>query len=150
MSGIPDPKTARRHPGDVMSSEARSRVMSRIRGKDTGPERILASLLEMRGFTWESHVKRLPGSPDFVFAEQRVAVFVDGDFWHGWRFPLWRHKLQARWGAKIAANRDRDRKNHRKLRRLGWTVVRIWEHQLKKAPQQCLERVLRVLDSRCL
>lgn len=147
MSGIPNPRTARRHSGDIMSPEARSKVMSRIRGKDTAPERVLASLLESRGLLWEAHVRSLPGRPDFVFAEQKVAVFVDGDFWHGWRFPLWRHKLQEKWAAKIAANRERDRKNHRRLRRLGWTVIRIWEHQLKNAPEACRERVLHALDT---
>jgi DNA mismatch endonuclease (patch repair protein) len=130
-----------------MSPETRSKVMSRIRGKDTAPERVLASLLEPRGILWEAQVRSLPGRPDFVFAEQKVAVFVDGDFWHGWRFPLWRHKLQEKWAAKIAANRERDRKNHRRLRRLGWTVIWIWEHQLKNAPEACRQRVLRALDT---
>jgi len=92
-------------------------------------------------------VRSLPGCPDFVFAEQLVVVFVDGDFWHGWRFPLWRHKLQEKWAAKIAANRGRDQKNHRRLRRLGWAVIRIWEHQLKKTPEACLERVLCALNA---
>lgn len=147
MPGIPNPRTVRRHVGDIMSPEARRKVMSRIRGKDTAPERVLASLLESHGLLWEAHVQSLPGRPDFVFAEQKVAVFVDGDFWHGWRFPLWKHKLQEKWAAKIAVNRERDRKNHRRLRRLGWTVIRIWEHQLKKAPETCLKRVLHALDT---
>jgi DNA mismatch endonuclease (patch repair protein) len=132
-----------------MSPEARSKVMSRIRDKDTAPERVLASLLGPRGILWEAHVRSLPGRPDFVFAEQKVAVFVDGDFWHGWRFPLWRHKLQEKWAAKIAANRERDRKNHRRLRRSGWIVIRIWEHQIKKTPETCLVRILQALGMPC-
>lgn len=130
-----------------MSPETRSNVMSKIRGKGTAPERMLASLLESHGLLWESHVRSLPGRPDFVFTEQKVAVFVDGDFWHGWRFPLWKHKLQEKWAAKIAVNRERDRKNHRRLRRLGWTVIRIWEHQLKKSPETCQKRVLYALNT---
>ena len=71
-----------------------------------------------------------------------VAVFVDGDFWHGWRFPTWRLKLSEKWEEKIAANRRRDARNHAKLRRCGWTVVRIWEHQMERDPGACLRRVL--------
>lgn len=130
-----------------MSAETRSRVMSRIRGKNTGPERVLAAALAVEGFTWESHVRDLPGSPDFVFRRQRVVVFVDGDFWHGWRFPCWRDKLSERWEAKIAANMLRDRSAHRRLRARGWKVLRIWEHQIDQSLPMCLGRVRQaVLD----
>lgn len=116
--------------------------MSRIRGKGTGPERRLAALLIEVGLSWEEHAPDLPGRPDFVFRERRVAVFVDGDFWHGWRFPVWRDKLSEAWEAKIEATRRRDARNFRRLRRQGWRVVRIWEHQLKVDPQACMQRVL--------
>ena len=148
MSGIPNYRTPKNNSGDIMSADARSRVMSRIRGKDTGPERLISSLLEAQGLSWESHVNSLPGRPDFVFPDEKVALFVDGDFWHGWRFPLWRHKLSPKWAAKIAQNRERDRRNHRQLRRRGWIVVRVWEHQIKKTPAICVERVLQALKPR--
>ena len=90
----------RRHRGDIMSPETRSAVMSRIKGRDTGPERAMADVFSSRELTWESHVRELPGRPDFVFRDDRVAVFVDGDFWHGWRFPKWRDKLSDKWEAK--------------------------------------------------
>jgi DNA mismatch endonuclease (patch repair protein) len=125
-----------------MSPETRSRVMSRIRGKGTGPERHLAALLTKVGLSWEAHPPDLPGRPDFVFRDRRVVVFVDGDFWHGWRFPVWRDKLSEAWEAKIAANRRRDARNFRRLRRQGWKVVRIWEHQLDADPKACMRRVL--------
>ena len=124
-----------------MSPEKRSAVMSRIRGKDTGPERIIATALGEIGLKWENHAKDLPGRPDFVFRKQRVAVFVEGDFWHGWQFPRWRDKLSEKWELKIEMNRIRDRRNHRKLRRKGWSVIRIWEHQIKKDLPMCIERV---------
>src|SRR5262249_9473077 len=98
-----DLQKPRRHRGDIMSAQTRSAVMSRIRGKHSGPERAMATGLASLGLTWESHVQGLPGKPDFVFAEARVAVFVDGDFWHGWRFPQWRDKLSEKWEAKIEA-----------------------------------------------
>lgn len=115
--------------------------MSRIRGKDTGPERTVAAGLREHGLEWESHSRDLPGRPDFVFREQKVAVFVDGDFWHGWRFPVWRDKLSLKWEEKIERNRRRDARNHRKLRRMGWRVVRIWEHQLDRDAEGCLRRI---------
>ena len=124
-----------------MSPETRSAVMSRIKGKGTGPEKSVAKLLEEEGLTWEEHARDLPGCPDFVFRHWKVAIFVDGDFWHGWRFPQWRNKLSEKWEAKIAATRARDRRQHRRLRRGGWKVIRIWEHQIKKTPEKCRQRI---------
>jgi DNA mismatch endonuclease (patch repair protein) len=106
--------------------------MSRIRGKDTGPERVVGALLTEAGHAPEQHVSDLPGRPDFVLRDLRVAIFVDGDFWHGWRFIAWKHKLSEKWEAKIAANRRRDFLNHARLRRAGWRVLRIWQHQIER------------------
>ena len=120
--------------------------MSRIRGKDTGPERVIAEQLQGHGLRWEGHARDLPGRPDFVFRQELVAVFVDGDFWHGWRFPTWRKKLSPKWQEKIDATRLRDAKNHRKLRRMGWIVVRIWEHQVYRDAAACAERIISHLN----
>ncbi len=122
--------------------------MSRIRGKNTGPERMLAQALGPLGVKWANHVRELPGCPDFVFEEQRVVVFVDGDFWHGWRFSAWRDKLSQKWEDKIAANRRRDANSHRRLRRAGWKVVRIWEHQIELDLGTCAGRVAKALGLR--
>ena len=119
--------------------------MSRIKGRDTGPERAMAESFSSRELTWESHVRELPGRPDFVFRDDRVAVFVDGDFWHGWRFPQWRDKLSDKWEAKIDATRRRDARNRQRLRRMGWKVVRIWEHQIERSPDRCLVKVVSFL-----
>lgn len=132
----------RLHRGDIMSAAKRSALMARIRGRDTGPERRLAGELRKCGYRFQTHARELPGRPDFVFRRAKVAVFVDGDFWHGWRFPAWRLKLSEHWEAKIDANRKRDARNHARLRRAGWSVVRIWEHQLERAPEACVRRVL--------
>lgn len=128
-----------------MSPEKRSAVMSRIKGRGTGPEKKMAAAFASKGLSWEEHARDLPGRPDFVFRCAKVAVFVDGDFWHGWRFPQWRDKLSEKWEAKIEANRIRDARNHRRLRRMGWRVVRIWEHQLERDIKECLNRVLKNL-----
>jgi DNA mismatch endonuclease, patch repair protein len=137
-------KGVRLHRGDIMSPEKRSALMSRIRGKGTKPELAVAALLAETGLTWEEHAKDLRGRPDFVLRAQRIAIFVDGDFWHGWRFPAWRMKLSEKWERKIEANRTRDARNFRALRSAGWTVIRIWEHQIKKSPADCLARILSV------
>lgn len=129
-----------------MSAETRSAVMSRIKGRDTGPERAVASILLDLGLTPELQVRDLPGRPDFVFREQRVAIFVDGDFWHGWHFPRWRLKLSEKWEKKIEATRRRDARNHARLRRSGWRVLRIWEHQIEETPERVRERILKCLD----
>ena len=139
----------RRHKGDIMSPEKRSALMARIKGKDTQPERAVAAAFELAGLTdWESHAKDLPGRPDFVFRVPMVAVFVDGDFWHGWRFPIWKDKLSIKWELKIASNRARDQRNFRKLRRRGWTVIRLWEHQIRENPADAIARVLDALACR--
>ncbi len=129
------------HVGDIMSPEKRSAVMSRIRGKDTAPELEICRQLHRRGIRFGRHANDLPGRPDIVFRRVKLAVFVDGDFWHGWRFPLWQHKLSPKWRDKISANRERDKRNFRKLRRLGWTVIRLWEHQVELCSDACVERI---------
>lgn len=128
-----------------MSPETRSRVMARIRGRGTKPELAIAAMLIQKGLAFESHSRDLPGRPDFVFRDRRVAVFCDGDFWHGWRFEEWRLKLSEKWEEKIENNRRRDARNHRALRRAGWRVVRLWEHQIEGAPEKCIARVLSAL-----
>lgn len=139
---------ARRHRGDIMSPETRSRVMARIRGRDTGPELVVAAGLTALGFSFESHARDLPGRPDFVLRNIKLAIFVDGDFWHGYRFAIWRDKLSPAWELKIAGNRRRDTRNFRLLRAQGWKVVRLWEHQLERNAKACLRRVAKIIGER--
>lgn len=132
---------------DNLTPEQRSYCMSRVKGKDTGLEIRVRSELHKRGLRFRKHVKDLPGKPDIVFARARVIVFVDGDFWHGYRFSSWRHKVANFWQVKIAKNRERDAKNRRKLRALGWTVVRLWEHQVERSFDQCIDRIVAAVRS---
>ena len=113
----------------------RSRQMSLVRGKgNKSTEQRLATLLRANHITgWRRHLA-LPGRPDFAFpAPYKVAVFIDGCFWH--RCPSCQRRLPrsnaAFWAEKIASNVRRDRRANRQLRAKGWTVVRIWEHALK-------------------
>lgn len=115
--------------------------MQSVKGRDTSLEKVVSSALHARGLRYQRCVTALPGKPDFVFPRARVVVFVDGDFWHGWRFPEWQAKLQPYWKAKIERNRRRDRANFRKLRRAGWTVLRFWGHQVQRDLAAVVDRV---------
>jgi DNA mismatch endonuclease, patch repair protein len=127
---------------DNMTPGQRSRTMSRIRKTDTKPELIVRRLCFARGLRYRKHAARLPGSPDLLFPSARVVVFVDGDFWHGWQFHRWEHKLSSEyWKNKIRGNMVRDRRNRASLRKQGWTVIRIWEHEIQKDAAACIDRI---------
>ena len=132
-----------------MSPQKRSLLMAKIRGKGTKCELAVAELLRSADLKFEEHARDLPGRPDFVLRQARVVIFVDGDFWHGWRFPKWRLKLSERWEQKIENNRRRDERNFRTLRRAGWKVLRLWEHQVERSLDKCLERIRAVAGDEC-
>ena len=115
--------------------------MARVRSKDTGIELAVRSALHAMGLRFRKHARWLPGTPDIVFPRQKVAVFIDGDFWHGWQFSRWRHKLTPQWAQKIDANRRRDRRNFARLRRQGWLVLRVWEHDVLGDLDGAAERI---------
>jgi DNA mismatch endonuclease (patch repair protein) len=102
--------------------------------------------LRRRGLRFRKHVKSLPGSPDIVFTKEKVAIFIDGNFWHGWRLPAWEHKLSPFWKDKLRANRKRDQRNFRRLHALGWRVIRIWQHQIKQDPEACIRVITAALS----
>jgi len=118
---------------DWLTREQRSRNMASIRSKgNKTTETCFADLLRASRISgWRRHMS-LPGKPDFVFRLQRLAVFVDGCFWHGcprcYRLP---EDNRPYWKAKVVLNRRRDRRRERELRSLKWRVMRIWEHSLK-------------------
>jgi len=134
---------------DVHSATVRSFNMSRIRGKGNEKTEVrLARLMRAGGIRgWRRHLP-IPGRPDFAFRKQKVAVFVDGCFWHGcpkcFRLPK---QNRVFWKAKIEGNRKRDRSVNGRLRRLGWKVVRIKECQLKN-PERVVGRVAEAIGCR--
>jgi DNA mismatch endonuclease (patch repair protein) len=127
---------------DNLTPEQRSYCMSRIKGKDTGLELRVRSALHKRGLRFRKHFKELPGKPDVVFTKAKVAVFIDGDFWHGYRFSTWENKVSDFWKTKISKNRERDAENHRRLREMGWTVIRLWQHDLERDFEKSIERIV--------
>lgn len=118
---------------DVLTKLQRSRCMAAIKSKGNEQTELrLARILRAYRISGWRRQGNLPGKPDFVFREQRVAVFVDGCFWHGCRQHCRMPKTNAEfWAEKIARNIVRDRKRFRSLAQLGWTAVRLWEHELK-------------------
>lgn len=131
---------------DVFSKQMRSEVMSLIRSsRNQATELRLIAIFREYGITGWRRNQALRGKPDFAFRHEKVAVFVDGCFWHGcpkcYRRPSSNQKY---WDAKIAATRKRDRYVGRELRHMGWKVVRIWQHQMGK-PARVAGRVMRAL-----
>lgn len=130
---------------DHMTPAQRSRAMKRVKLRGGPLERIIHQELRKAGLHFEQNYKGLRGSPDVVFIKEKVAVFIDGDFWHGWRLPAWEHSLTEFWRKKLNENRKRDQRNFRCLRANGWVVIRIWEHQIHRDLRECVEKVLGAL-----
>ena len=124
---------------DIFTPKKRSWVMSRIRSRDTGIEKKTAHLLRKN----KIHYRRFPkvfGSPDFA-VEKKVMVFCDGDFWHGYQYNRKKKPPKKFWRDKIERNMERDRKVTRRLRADGWSVVRLWEHDIERNPGSCLRKI---------
>jgi len=122
--------------------------MSRIRGKDTKPEMIVRRLVHAAGYRYRLHRRDLPGCPDLVFPGRGKVIFVHGCFWHRHRCRYGRSMPSTRkafWKRKLEANRARDRKNRRALRRQGWDVFVVWECQTKR-PDWLLPRLVNFLE----
>jgi len=127
---------------DIVTPAVRSRMMAAVKCKNTSLEKSVFSALTKRGVQFRRHYKNLPGTPDVAFPRAKKAIFIDGDFWHGYRYPAWKCKITSNfWREKIEANRLRDRRNFARLRRLGWKVMRVWEHDMKYNPANTLQKI---------
>jgi DNA mismatch endonuclease, patch repair protein len=125
-----------------------SATMSRIRAKNTGPERAMRSALRAAGITgYRLNWKNAPGRPDIAWPGRKIAVFVHGCFWHGCpHCALQKPKSNSAWWAnKIATNKARDLRKANELQRAGWKVLTVWECRLKKQTAQQVKRVARLL-----
>jgi DNA mismatch endonuclease (patch repair protein) len=132
------------------ASPASSHAKSMNRSSDTAHERVLRTVLWKSGLRYRKNVKALPGKPDIVFPTARVAVFCDGDFWHGRDWQRLSRKLRtganaSYWIPKIKANRNRDRRNGRLLEREGWTVIRVWETDIHRDPEQATHMIAELI-----
>ena len=126
---------------DIFTSKKRSEIMSKIHSRNTDIELILMTELrrsKIKGFKYQ---EKITGNPDFVFKDQKVVVFCDGDFWHWYKFKTWKDKLNKFWQKKIANNICRDMVVNLKLKKEGWTVVRLWGHTIKQNPSYCIKKI---------
>lgn len=129
------------------------RIMSAVKSKDTRPELMLRKALWREGLRYRVNYKKLPGKPDIVFTKWKVAVFCDGDFWHGHNWSVRGKKsLQEEltgysqyWRDKILRNIERDEENNKALIALGWMVVRIWESDIKNDLDSCVKTIKELL-----
>ncbi|MEZ5595768.1 MAG: very short patch repair endonuclease [Pseudomonadales bacterium] len=133
---------------DSLTAERRSWNMSRIRSRDTGPERTLRSMLHRAGFRFRLHDRSLPGTPDIVMKKHRVAILVHGCYWHrheGCRNATTPSTRTNFWQEKFGATVARDERNLEALTQLGWKPVVVWECDLKKRPDDVLAQIKRKL-----
>ena len=130
---------------DVLTPRQRSHCMSRIRGKNTGPEMILRKALWSARLRYRLHA-RIVGRPDVAFVGARVAVFVDGCFWHGCPMHSVKPKTNGSfWAAKLARNKARDKVVTAALQSDGWTVIRFWEHEVEDDTRRLVRQVRRAM-----
>lgn len=121
---------------DNLTRSQRSETMSRVRGKDTGPELVVRRLVHGMGVRYRLHVRELPGAPDMVFPARGKVIFVHGCFWHSHRCLAGLNRPSSNkryWTPKLERNQRRDRANLAKLRRLGWKVLVVWECQSEES-----------------
>jgi len=123
---------------DVLTTEQRKFNMSRIRAKNTAPEVKLRKLLWSEGIRGYRIHYNLPGKPDVVYVKKKIAIFIDGCFWHKCEF----------WMKKIQSNVDRDKKVNEQLKDEGWYVIRIWEHEIRKNLPLVVKKIQAILSEK--
>lgn len=128
---------------DIWNKKKRSAVMAKIKSKDTKPEWIVRRYLYAKGYRYRKNVKGLPGTPDIVLRKYGIVIFVHGCFWHGHSIDgHMPHSNSEYWQKKIRRNQLRDEKNKHKLLEMGWSVLVVWECQLKpKARERTLQEI---------
>lgn len=130
---------------DRHTPEQRSYNMSQIKSVNTKPEIFVFKVLDNMGIKYQKHFN-IYGKPDVAFQDKKIAVFINGEFWHGRRFNKERETYKEFWVTKIKHNMIRDRKNYNLLKNEGWTVVNIWDKDIKKHPKREMNKIMRLLN----
>jgi len=138
----------------VRSAEVTYKIMSAVKSKNTKPEILLGQAMWAAGLRYRKHFKIL-GKPDFIFLKTKIAVFCDGDFWHGNNWKIrglanFEEELEGYspyWKEKIKKNIKRDHKVNKILSQEGWFIIRFWESEIKNAPEQCALKVKTIYDT---
>jgi len=127
---------------DIFSKSKRSEIMSKIRSKNTKIEIQLRQKIWAQGMRYRIHCNYLPGKPDLVFPSKKLAVFIDGCFWH--KCPKCYKKPKSNkdyWLKKAHYNKIKDKRQNKELQDKGWLVLRFWEHDIAKEPDNCLKKI---------
>jgi len=132
---------------DKFSKATRSRIMASIRQKDTKIEKIVFKELSKKKVYFRKHYSKILGTPDISVPRKKKAVFIDGDFWHGYRFSRLKNRLPKKfWVAKIERNIKRDRGYRLRLKMEGWRTLRVWEHEIEKDLDKAVEKIINFLE----
>jgi DNA mismatch endonuclease (patch repair protein) len=135
------------------TTKQRSKQMAKIRGKNTKPELAFRKSLFNKGVRYRVNVKSLPGKPDMANRSKRFAIFIDGEFWHGYKWQEKKPKIKSNrgfWIPKIERNMQRDREVAQKLKNLGFSVFRFWEHEVKENLEGCINKVVEYVNQQSL
>jgi len=133
---------------DVFSKKKRSEIMSKIRSKNTKAELVVFRELRKRKIYFQKHYKRVAGCPDIAFPRKKIAIFIDGDFWHGKNFAKAKNRLPKKyWRKKIETNIIRDKKNRAKLKRQGWKVLRMWGSKIENG-EATVNKAIRFIENK--
>lgn len=129
---------------DVLTPKQRRKNMQHIKANDTKIELILRKALWVRGYRYRKNYKELPGKPDIVLPKYKIAIFCDGEFFHGKDWEVLKSRLEKSnnsnfWISKISRNRERDDEVNKKLLFMGWTVIRFWGNDIKKNTDECIQ-----------
>lgn len=137
-----------KHPDHYDTDAATSKRMAHVKLKRGKTETIMAKALWSQGYRYRLNYKKLPGSPDIAILKYHIAIFIDGEFWHGYDWENRRQKLQRNrdyWIEKIEENIVRDKRNNDALFEMGWDVIRFWEKDVLKDSNLCIRRVLTLI-----
>lgn len=130
---------------DKFNRETRSKIMSHIKSKNTSLEVSFKKLLNKNKLKGYKIYPKMSGNPDFAFPKKNLVIFIDGDFWHGYNWKKL-HKVPPKkyWQAKIKRTIERDKRYTKQLKKEGWKVLRFWEHEIKRNPEQCIKRICNI------
>lgn len=136
--------------GGFYTTKQRSKIMSKIKGKNSKPELLLRKALWANNIRFRIHDKSLPGRPDIVIKKYKLAIFIDGEFWHGYNWDKVKPSLKSNkgfWVPKIERNMQKDRNDNEQLQEMGYTVFRFWSEEVVKHTHRVVNQVLLYLET---
>lgn len=132
-------------------SAKRSNLMRKIRSNRTTPEVLLQKVLRKAKIKFKKNCSTVVGKPDIVFPAKKIAIFIDGEFWHGYNWEKKKSKIKnnrSYWIPKIEKNILRDQHNNRLLRKQGWRVIRFWQQQIVGNPLKCIQIIKKIMQQK--